>query len=165
MTTESTPSMSASSPLDARPDDRTGQALDSTGSGPPTSASEHTDAGEHAGAGEHTEELQSRAREFLHLLHRMPMASSKKQLAIRLLVKVVRLATSVDVRPDPSSAFQDPENRHTPPGNQTDARNDNTASLNDEGSARSPDSGSTPHQPDDAGAAPAQTVYRNVVGI
>lgn len=39
------------------------------------------------------ERLQSCAREFLHLLHGMPVSTARKQTAIRLLIKAVRLIT------------------------------------------------------------------------
>ncbi|PEN14762.1 hypothetical protein CRI94_00240 [Longibacter salinarum] len=45
------------------------------------------------------ERLQTCAREFVRLLHDMPVSSTRKQTAIRLLIKAVRLVT-----PDPSAS-------------------------------------------------------------
>jgi hypothetical protein len=59
-----------------------------------TSASGQTEnAGDVHDDFEWVEQMQMCAREFVHLLHRMPVSSGKKQTAIRLLVKVVRLVT------------------------------------------------------------------------
>ena len=43
--------------------------------------------------------VQTCARELVQLLHRMPVSSRKKQTAIRLLVKVIRLVTPNEHRP------------------------------------------------------------------
>lgn len=157
MTTESTSFTSPSSHLNEGSDDRPGRGPDSPV--PELKAS----------SAEHKKELQSRARDFIRLLHRMPIASSKKQLAIRLLVKVVRLATSVDVRPDVSSAPQECQNGgedgHTPSTDRSAAMGTHTASGQNARPAHATENGSKPDQSDDADAAPSQAAYRNVVGI
>lgn len=62
-----------------------------------------SDQGETSGASrgdvEIVERMQVCARELVHLLHRMPVSSRKKQTAIRLLVKVIRLVTPNGLRP------------------------------------------------------------------
>ncbi len=64
------------------------------------SASEQTENADGArGQRELIDRMQMCARELVQLLHRMPMASRRKQSAIRLLVKVIRLATPDGVQP------------------------------------------------------------------
>lgn len=99
----------------------------------------------------------------------MPIASSKKQLAIRLLVKVVRLATSVDMRSDVSSAPQEchsnGETGQATATNRSAGMDMHTASGQNARPAHTTKNGSTPDQSDEAEAAPSQSAYRNVVGI
>jgi len=122
-----------------------------------------------ASSAAHKKELQNRARDFVRLLHRMPIASSKKQLAIRLLVKVVRLATSVDVRPEPSSALKHgqngDENGQTPSTNRSGEITTHSASGQKAHSTHTAENESTPHQPENADPASDRMAYRNVVGI
>jgi len=64
-----------------------------------TSASGQTEsAGDVRDDLEWVEQMQMCARELVHLLHRMPVSSRKKQTAIQLLVKVIRLVTPDELR-------------------------------------------------------------------
>jgi len=81
-------------------DDRTVMSLRSSSSRDPASshASSNTDREEttsdtDAETRSRAERLQACAREFLHLLHGMPVSTARKQTAIRLLIKAVRLIT------------------------------------------------------------------------
>jgi hypothetical protein len=126
------------------------------------SASRDVDSsGDDHGDPELMEQMQVCARELVHLLHRMPVASRKKQTAIRLLVKVIRLVTPGE----PHLATPDAL-RPAPVGENSGAVYSKTprakTSERSEGASEAADA--RPNQSDSASRRPSPT-YRQVVGL